>query len=184
MDATLPGRDIVGDIGSASPRVLMHQTTIRFGADLWRALSSAAEGQGTSVAQYVREAAVARMAQESVGTEAPDPDVPYAADTDRRRVAERRRAATRGADARSTSRAQADESLAVWAQGRQARARARAVRAQSARIRADRPVATDVVLRLREERLRRADGRVHGAAFGVHERAERGTPVHATGRRA
>ncbi|MGX6450088.1 ribbon-helix-helix domain-containing protein, partial [Patulibacter sp. S7RM1-6] len=41
----------------------MHQTTIRFGNDLWEALAAAAQREGVSVAQYVREAAVARLAQ-------------------------------------------------------------------------------------------------------------------------
>lgn len=41
----------------------MHQTTVRFGADLWRELVDESERAGVSVAQYVREAAVARLAR-------------------------------------------------------------------------------------------------------------------------
>ncbi len=41
----------------------MHQTTVRFGADLWHELVREAERGGVSVAQYVREAAVARLAR-------------------------------------------------------------------------------------------------------------------------
>ncbi|MEA2378155.1 MAG: hypothetical protein QOK00_1041 [Thermoleophilaceae bacterium] len=39
----------------------MHQTTVRFGADLWDALESECAELGLSVAQYVREAALARL---------------------------------------------------------------------------------------------------------------------------
>jgi hypothetical protein len=39
----------------------MHQTTVRFGADLWRALEEECSGLGISVAQFVREAALARL---------------------------------------------------------------------------------------------------------------------------
>jgi hypothetical protein len=40
----------------------MHQTTLRFGPDLWAALLSQSTRSGVSVAQYVRDAAVARLA--------------------------------------------------------------------------------------------------------------------------
>jgi predicted nucleotidyltransferase len=39
----------------------MHQTTVRFEADLWEALESECAELGLSVAQYVREAALARL---------------------------------------------------------------------------------------------------------------------------
>jgi hypothetical protein len=39
----------------------MHQTTVRFGADLWRALDDECSKLGVSVAQFVREAALARL---------------------------------------------------------------------------------------------------------------------------
>lgn len=39
----------------------MHQTTVRFGRDLWEALEKEAELAGVSVAQFIREAAVARL---------------------------------------------------------------------------------------------------------------------------
>lgn len=40
----------------------MHQTTVRFGSDLWAALEQESRAVGVSVAQYVREAALARLA--------------------------------------------------------------------------------------------------------------------------
>ena len=39
----------------------MHQTTIRFGSDLWEALERECAELGVSVAQYLREAALARL---------------------------------------------------------------------------------------------------------------------------
>ena len=40
----------------------MHQTTVRFGPDLWEALEVECARLGVSAAQYVREAALARLA--------------------------------------------------------------------------------------------------------------------------
>ena len=40
----------------------MHQTTVRFGPDLWRELATEAARAGVSVAQYVRDAALMRVA--------------------------------------------------------------------------------------------------------------------------
>jgi PAS domain S-box-containing protein len=39
----------------------MHQTTLRFGSALWEELEIAARAGGTSIAQFVREAAIARL---------------------------------------------------------------------------------------------------------------------------
>ena len=39
----------------------MHQTTVRFGPDLWADLEREAAGVGVSIAQYVRDAAAARV---------------------------------------------------------------------------------------------------------------------------
>jgi hypothetical protein len=41
----------------------MHQTTIRFGRELWEKLEVAAERGGVSAAQYVREATIERLAR-------------------------------------------------------------------------------------------------------------------------
>lgn len=43
----------------------MRATTVRFGTDLWEMLEREAERTGVSVAQYVREAALARVAYRS-----------------------------------------------------------------------------------------------------------------------
>ena len=40
----------------------MHQTTVRFGRDLWGVLEQEAERLGVSAAQYVRDATLARLA--------------------------------------------------------------------------------------------------------------------------
>jgi len=40
----------------------MHQTTVRFGPDLWQELAAEAQRAGVSVAQYVRDAALMRVA--------------------------------------------------------------------------------------------------------------------------
>jgi hypothetical protein len=39
----------------------MHQTTLRFSPDVWAALDEEASRLGVSAAQYIREAAVARL---------------------------------------------------------------------------------------------------------------------------
>jgi hypothetical protein len=52
----------MGDIGYDIAMPRMHQTTLRFGPDLWAALVSESTRSGVSVAQYVRDAAVARLA--------------------------------------------------------------------------------------------------------------------------
>jgi hypothetical protein len=40
----------------------MHQTTVRFGPDLWQDIEVEAERAGVSVAQYVRDSAMMRVA--------------------------------------------------------------------------------------------------------------------------
>jgi hypothetical protein len=58
--------EIVGDIYREAYHLgiavrKMHQTTVRFGADLWEALEAECARLGVSVAQYLREAALTRL---------------------------------------------------------------------------------------------------------------------------
>ncbi|HEX6714151.1 MAG TPA: hypothetical protein VF066_12230 [Thermoleophilaceae bacterium] len=110
----------------------MHQTTVRFGPDLWAALEEECARLGVSAAQYLREAALARLSYTAgrrgeteyehalVGAGVPaetPPDVRVAHDA-REDSAEQRLAAT-----------------AVSNQSEQVRRRAREVRAQSIELR-------------------------------------------------
>jgi hypothetical protein len=96
----------------------MHQTTVRFGRDLWQALEREAAAAGVSVAQFVRESAVARLAQNAAGRALP-PQEPYVP------VAEARSRAARADAAEITL-----DSAAVWSQSQQARLRSRELRDQ------------------------------------------------------
>ena len=113
---------------------LMRQTTVRFGEDLWAELEREAEAVGVSVAQYLREAALTRLVYERArhGDESYETALRWAG------------ASTKGADAgtepvRRARRASEEvtatvaNSQAVWAQARQARARASELRRRYAR---------------------------------------------------
>jgi hypothetical protein len=97
----------------------MRQTTLRFGEDLWEQLRREADGAGVSVAQFVREAAIARVAYEAGrrGDVFFETAMSVAAEVDRTSDVMRY---TIG-DTSETSRA-------VWAQGELAREQARKVR--------------------------------------------------------
>ena len=91
---------------------VMHQTTIRFGRELWEKLEEAAELSGVSAAQFVREAAIERLVRsESEGDS---------------REFEGIRAAAEAGKASELTR---DASRALEAQSRLARSRARKLRA-------------------------------------------------------
>jgi hypothetical protein len=98
-------------------RTKMHQTTVRFGADLWTQLEHEAASTGVSAAQYVREATLSRLAYSAAqrgdgfGLGSPDETAGEAAAMARARATERQ-----------------SDSSAVWAQARLARERARSVR--------------------------------------------------------
>jgi hypothetical protein len=116
----------------------MHQTTVRFGADLWEALERESERLGVSVAQYVREAALARLvysagrrgddefdlaleialAEREEPARTPQPEGPLSAAAEVLSPVER-------------AHVEATESSAVWAQARQARRRAKELRGAS-----------------------------------------------------
>jgi hypothetical protein len=116
----------------------MHQTTVRFSAELWESLEEECARLGVSVAQFLREAALTRIAYAagkrgdeaferalasavtpaaSEATQPPSPRELQAIDAAERAVSE-------GSDA-----------AALAAQGRQARQRSREMRAQLRRSR-------------------------------------------------
>jgi hypothetical protein len=127
--------DIVDEVVTSQK---MHQTTVRFGVDLWEALEETAERLGISVAQYIREATLARLAYNAGREQAADLGAPL-----------ERLLAPEAADgvgavpasgvdpgaqapadsAKRLSETYRAESAAVWAQSRLARERARQLRA-------------------------------------------------------
>jgi hypothetical protein len=109
-----------------SARKKMHQTTVRFGDDLWRALEVEAESLGVSVAQYVRDAALSRLSYDA-GRD--NPFVPALVNDGPARPSEVRSARDRASDELS-------DSAALAAQSRQARSRAADLRARAESTRA------------------------------------------------
>jgi hypothetical protein len=116
----------------------MHQTTVRFGGDLWEALERECAELGVSVAQYVRESALARLMY-SAGRRG-DPELEMAlivaAESEPAKPALGRTSAVTGPIERA--HAGITEASAVWAQGEQARQRARALREEILRNRESR----------------------------------------------
>src|SRR5262245_1426778 len=118
---------MAGEIRADAETRRMHQTTLRFAPDLWDALSHEAGLAGVSVAQYVREAVLTRIvyaaarrgdplfesALKVVGVE--EEAVPPASVRSARQAAE-------------TSEQALEGTAGVWAQSKQARARARELR--------------------------------------------------------
>jgi hypothetical protein len=98
----------------------MHQTTVRFSADLWAQLEEEAQRSGVSAAQYVRDSTLARLSY----TAGQRGDHPYGSNSSPE-------------PPHVTRRDNFEESTAVWEQARLARARARTVRtdAQAAQAR-------------------------------------------------
>src|SRR3954451_12278422 len=101
----------------------MHQTTVRFSADLWAQLEQEARETGVSAAQYVREATLARL---SYG----------AGQRDAAGAAPERSAATAVDDAAAQALEARSSASAVWAQAQLARERARLVRGRSRELQA------------------------------------------------
>jgi predicted DNA-binding protein len=101
-----------------------HQTTIRFTKELWIALEHAAARRGVSVAQYVREAARARLGEDAAD-DMPELTRQSQADAARQSAFEH-------------SFAQAESTAALWQQGRLARERAQMLRDDARRARARR----------------------------------------------
>jgi hypothetical protein len=116
--------DIVDEI-AVNPR--MHQTTVRFGVDLWADLEQTAAGLGISVAQYIREATLARLAYNAGERGAPSLGAPL------ERLSRPDDGLGRVArdvvdDLGHETFDYAAESSAVWAQSQQARARSKQLR--------------------------------------------------------
>lgn len=105
-----------------SANAVMHQTTVRFGKDLWAVLEQEAERLGVSAAQYIREATLARLVHAG--------------------AVQQQAGAARGAfawagEAPLTERVESEleSASAVHAQSRMARAKARRLRAEAKAIR-------------------------------------------------
>ncbi len=126
-------------LSQSVPARKMHQTTVRFGEDLWEALERECDRQGLSVAQFVREAALTRLAYAAAKRGDPEFEMALEFATSGREPA--RSVPTERSDvsgsgtAVARAQAGAEETSALWAQGRQARRRAEEVRTESARVR-------------------------------------------------
>jgi hypothetical protein len=107
----------------------MHQTTVRFGHDLWESLEHECADLGVSVAQFVRDAALARLMYRA-GRRG-DPDYERALE----RAASPSPQLDAAASSRERSAAEVSDSAALWAQGQLARRRAEELRDQSERRR-------------------------------------------------
>lgn len=111
----------ISDTISLAMPTRMHQTTVRFGQDLWQALEREADRLGVSAAHYIRDAALARLAY-TEGAAASDSAGAFGWARAQEPLKER-------------VLAQIDSAAAVKAQGRIARERARRARAQANEIR-------------------------------------------------
>jgi hypothetical protein len=133
----------------------MHQTTVRFGTDLWDALERECSRLGLSVAQYVREAALARLvytagrrgddefelALELAMGERPEPPAREAELEIEEHDDGDGEALIQAAEAElplDRARIEMAESSALWAQSQQARRRSQELRGEIQRRRAER----------------------------------------------
>jgi hypothetical protein len=117
----------------------MHQTTVRFGRDLWEVLEQEAERLGVSAAQYVRDATLARLAYAAAhqeGAVASREAFAWAGDTPRRESAGEQ-LAERVVEAPLAERVQAqiDSAAALRAQGKLAQDRAERLRTEAEELR-------------------------------------------------
>jgi hypothetical protein len=109
-------------------RDIVHQTTVRFDPELWGALEQEARALGVSVAQYLREAAMARLAYTAGRRGSPMFDRALTESVaDGGRVGGNPNAMA--ANALNTASEQHSESEALWAQARLARSRSQQLRA-------------------------------------------------------
>jgi hypothetical protein len=116
----------------------MHQTTVRFGPDLWEALERECADLGVSVAQYVRESALARLMYSAGRRGNPELEMALivAAESEPAKPALGRTSAV--SDPIERAELGIAESSAVWAQGAQALQRAQALREEILRDRVER----------------------------------------------
>lgn len=123
----------------------MHQTTVRFGPDLWEALEVECARLGVSAAQYMRESVLARLVYTAGRTGAGDAyetalvaagAAPLPARAAVVAGVEAAPAATALETAHAATVSTALDVSAVGAQGELARARAREIRRQSQELRA------------------------------------------------
>ena len=112
----------------------MHQTTVRFGIDLWEQIEREAALTGVSTAQFVREAALARLAY-AAGRRG---DAEFEAALARAGAPLAERVDQDQAAAVERSAREKDSSTALWSQATQARRRSQEVRDRAAAIRATR----------------------------------------------
>jgi|Tabmets5t2r1_1033131.scaffolds.fasta_scaffold13250_2 hypothetical protein len=113
----------------------MHQTTVRFGADLWDTLEREATRLGVSVAQYIREAALARVVY-AAGQRGDDQfdvalELALGGQQEPARVPQPEGMLRQARDVPGpVGRAQVEvsDAAALWAQGRQVRRRAQELR--------------------------------------------------------
>jgi hypothetical protein len=116
----------------------MHQTTVRFGRDLWEVLEQEAERLGVSAAQYVRDATLTRLAYAAASQdEAVASRNAFAWAGEgllEERVAETP-AEREGAPLGARVEAQLESAAAVQAQGKLARTKAERLRVESEELR-------------------------------------------------
>jgi hypothetical protein len=119
----------------------MHQTTVRFGPDLWQALEDECERLGVSVAQFLREAALTRLVY-AAGKRGDD-EFELALElatgegepSDPSRLERVAGAASRSDTTAERAAREGTEAAALAAQGLLARQRARELRERAKRIR-------------------------------------------------
>jgi hypothetical protein len=108
----------------------MHQTTVRFGPDLWEAVAQECDRLGVSAAQFLREAALARLAYNAGRRREPEYEDALvhagAAPSEQH---------TRDEDARDAAAEGVLAATALSAQSQLALRRAREVREQAAELR-------------------------------------------------
>jgi hypothetical protein len=117
----------------------MHQTTVRFGPDLWEALELECGHLGVSAAQYVREAALARLTYTAgrrgeLGYERALASA-YAASAKREHLSEREAADSHAEPAQIEASESKIDGTTVTAQNELAMRRARVIRAKSRELR-------------------------------------------------